>query len=476
MILDHFKRSGPGFRKGLPMPNSHPYRTWLTSPRRLARVAALGAVLQASAGCQKLPLRYSEIEALATNRPTTVVDPASEPASSASSPREVTPPIVTPTPTPPADPTAKAIPDAVEDAKPAPGAITATQATPLLDAAVARVEGLAPTPPLEIETPAESGPVELPVISDAPPTPAPKSVDTPAGPASSPAPIEPAPSPTTEKKTEVAPPPTEAVAKPPAPVVPDAPKKEDSPTAKTAPEATSKPINPDIPAEPVATLPRDEWGDSLSRLRALARQHAGEPGDAAEAWGIRSHVLDWLAGKSDDPRDPTGPSWNRVLAALSTATSTGTVDESALAHHLSAAVDTLESYTPMQIRVLTLCRKVDGYGRYESLESPNIHVGKPFLIYCELDGLRYEENEEGFRSRLSSRVEVVPTSGGAPVWSEAHPTAEDLCRRRRRDYYANYRVVLPPTIPPGEYALRLTQTDLLSGKSVASSVDLHVSP
>src|SRR5205823_6880497 len=108
------------------------------------------------------------------------------------------------------------------------------------------------------------------------------------------------------------------------------------------------------PVGPVAK--REEWADGLSRLREIARRHAGEPGEAAEAWGIRARVLDWLAGGGDDPRPASVAVWNHVLAALSTATSPETVDEAAVSHHLGAAVEALESFAPLQVRELVVCR------------------------------------------------------------------------------------------------------------------------
>jgi hypothetical protein len=189
-------------------------------------------------------------------------------------------------------------------------------------------------------------------------------------------------------------------------------------------------------------------------------------------------VLDWLAGEGDDPRKETGAAWNRVLAALSTATAPATADEAAVARHLGAAVETLEAFAPLQIRALAVCRKVNGFGQYEPADGPpaRARVGGSLLVYCELSGLTYEAADDGFRSRLASKVEVVPAGGGEAVWSQTLGTADDHCRRRRRDYYVNYRLSLPGSIPPGSYTLRLTQTDLLAGRSVSGAVDLTLEP
>ncbi len=453
--------------------------------------------MHAATGCQRLPLRTSEIEALATAKPTTVVATSND-ASASSSPRKTAPPAAS---TPAASDVESAILGASDDAKPpapAPVASAPPVATPLLDAAVARVDGGASAATAPVESPPSEGPVELPIVTETSAAPASQTADPPSEPLPPTAPAaKPAVPPQTPSELASAPakpdepvkldepspgedsPPTNAPTEPKAPKSEESPKEESAPVAKAKakpspePEPAPKPIIADKPIEPIPTLPRDEWGDSLTRLRALARQRAGAPGDAAEAWGIRAHVLDWLAGEGDDPRNPTSPAWNRVLAALSTATTTETVDESALAHHLSAAVDTLESYAPLQIRTLALCRKIDGYGQYEPTEA---HAGKPVLVYCELDGLRYEEDADGFRSRLASRVEIVPTSGGLRFGPRRAPRPRTIAAVAAATISPIANCICPRHSLPAQYTLRMTQTDLISGKSVASSLELRVSP
>lgn len=303
-------------------------------------------------------------------------------------------------------------------------------------------------------------PVELPmavkpVAETAAPAPAPPVKDADAGKAEIPSEFESADVPRTPDPLEVAAAPATA------PVQAAAP----------APAPEPKAIDPEKPAEP-----RDEWREGLTQVRAVALRRAGEPGDAAQAWAIRARVLDWLAGEGPEPAGETGRAWNSVLATLSTATGPETPDPTTLAYHLDAAVETLESYAPIQITALSFCRKIDGFGHYEPVDAPSVRAGQPLLVYCEMSGLRYEEDRDGFRSRLSSRVEVIPAGGGDVVWSEALGTAEDLCRRRRRDYFVNYRIVTPARLAPGSYALRLSQTDLVSNRSVTADVPFTVKP
>ncbi len=125
---------------------------------------------------------------------------------------------------------------------------------------------------------------------------------------------------------------------------------------------------------------------------------------------------------------------------------------------------------------LRLCRRVLGFGSFEPLPSERVKVGQQLLLYCELTGIQYEQRGTDFVSRISSRVEVKPADGGAVLWSRELGDAQDSCRRRRRDYYVNYRIDLPRTLGPGKYRLRLLQTDLVAGSSTSSDIPIEVAP
>ena len=128
------------------------------------------------------------------------------------------------------------------------------------------------------------------------------------------------------------------------PAKPQAPPTPPAPPRRRDQAARPQPV-PEKPAD-TPTASQDDWRDGLTRVRRFALLRAGEPGDAAEAWKIRSRVLDWLAGEGPEPSGETGRVWNSVLATLSTATGPETADEPTLASHLGAAVDALEVVRP----------------------------------------------------------------------------------------------------------------------------------
>jgi hypothetical protein len=133
-----------------------------------------------------------------------------------------------------------------------------------------------------------------------------------------------------------------------------------------------------------------------------------------------------------------------------------------------------EDRSPLGISDLRLCRKVSGFGSFESLDATSLKAGQHVLVYCELAGLRYEAADKGFVSRVSSHIEIRPAGGGPAQWDHDLGAAEDVCRRRRRDYYVNYRVELPKSLVPGSYRLRLIQNDLVAHHSTSAEIPLSI--
>ena len=103
-----------------------------------------------------------------------------------------------------------------------------------------------------------------------------------------------------------------------------------------------------------------------------------------------------------------------------------------------------EEDAPPGINELRLCRTVSGFGSFEPLNETSVKAGQTLLIYCELTGLQYEARDAGFVSRISSQIEIRPAGGGPIQWAHELGADEDVCRRRRHDFYVNYRVDLPP--------------------------------
>jgi hypothetical protein len=221
-----------------------------------------------------------------------------------------------------------------------------------------------------------------------------------------------------------------------------------------------------------AVEPETAWRQAVEALVALAREQARGGPDPGGLWSARAEVLARLA-ESDGPDAPDAL-WRTVLSAL------------AEPEGDSAAEPEAESPTPapepdpgppaLAIPELVLCGRVDGFGLYEPAAPDALRAGREVLLYGEVEGLAATEEGGQFRTRLASTVSLLPAAGDAPVWTRPLGTAEDACRRRRRDYFVNGRVALPADLPPGPYRLRLDLDDLNSGRSVAREIPVTLAP
>jgi hypothetical protein len=120
-----------------------------------------------------------------------------------------------------------------------------------------------------------------------------------------------------------------------------------------------------------------------------------------------------------------------------------------------------------------LCRKILGFGAFEPLEESQLRAGQALLVYCELTGLRYQTREKTHVSRLASRAELH-SKDGARVWEQSFGEAEDECRSRRRDNFVGCRLTLPESLLPGDYRLKLIQTDLVARQSASAELPLTI--
>jgi hypothetical protein len=249
-----------------------------------------------------------------------------------------------------------------------------------------------------------------------------------------------------------------------------------APPVEPAP-APSPPSVP--PPAPVPVPPEEAWRSHFEALRALVRER--EAAADGEPWPLRAAVLDWLGDGRPPGSDARATLWPALVEALAQASARAEGDPAGPAAAdpaLREAITALEANLPLTVGTLALCRKVQGFGQYEPLAEPSCRAGQTVVVYCELDGLRYEPEPDGgrVRSRLESTVELRAAEGDRVVWSQSLGTAEDVCRRRRRDYYVNYRLTLPDAaaLPPGAYRLRVHQRDAIAGNEATAEIPLTI--
>jgi hypothetical protein len=256
--------------------------------------------------------------------------------------------------------------------------------------------------------------------------------------------------------------PQETTTKPIAPEhFPTKPFESDHPT--TLPSRTPEPTPPtaalvDIGQATSASTPlvinvSDSPAPSASRaVLKDARQRVLAPSEA----GTRTVARHENIASNDEPR-------GTLLAAEPVATA-------------APANSATEAGEPLGIDKLCICRKIVGFGIFEPLQQPGVRVGKLLLLYCEMTGMTYSPKEASFVSRLASKLELRSVSDGATRWVYEFAPGEDVCASRRRDFFVNYRFVLPNSLPPGAYRLCLTQTDLLADRTTSTEIPLEIIP
>jgi hypothetical protein len=214
-------------------------------------------------------------------------------------------------------------------------------------------------------------------------------------------------------------------------------------------------------------------------MKAIAHEKAAESDPSATAWTLRERLLGDMAPEAGNDADNPQSGENQLLSAVAIALEAAAKKEAAehptsASPDLRAAAQAIEAEAPLAILDLQFCRKVSGFGNFDSLTGHTLRPGQTFILYCEMGGLQYDPKGAGFHSKLESRAEIVSDRGGATVWKQSLGTAEDTCRHRRRDYYVNYRLTLPGSLPKGSYQFRLIQKDLLAGRETSQSLAIAV--
>jgi hypothetical protein len=200
----------------------------------------------------------------------------------------------------------------------------------------------------------------------------------------------------------------------------------------------------------------------------LAREHNNDARPGSPDWAQRERFLGWLASTKSGSVHGEGLIKGVVSALDPSATGPARSAE------IREAVDALETEVPLEVAVLKLCRKVNGFGDIETLEPATRRTGQPVVLYCEMIGLTYEAAAGQFHSRLAADLELIPPGTETPAWTHSLGTVEDTCRRRRRDYYANYKFSLPENLPPGDYRLRIRERDLANQRVAVGETSLTI--
>jgi hypothetical protein len=135
----------------------------------------------------------------------------------------------------------------------------------------------------------------------------------------------------------------------------------------------------------------------------------------------------------------------------------------------------LKTTAELTVPVMTLARRVEGFGRYEAMDA-RIVAGRetPAIVYCEIENFSSQLNSnQEWESNLSMEV-VLFSEMGQQVFQDLPATISDTSRSRRRDFFIRKLIKLPANLTIGRYVLKVTLVDTQSNRVAETSLPVQV--
>ena len=224
---------------------------------------------------------------------------------------------------------------------------------------------------------------------------------------------------------------------------------------------------------------------SLDQLLIHLQSQAQAGSDVEAQWRLR--LVQLAMGRDDQSLNPSpdlSKGANRLLTALlKTAVAVRDLARSPMSTGLAAleTADELRRELADQadpvVSAIALCRRVVTFGVYDEMDEADLVAGSAVqtIVYCEIRNLQSQATGDGlYETRLGTRLELL-TAEGRSMWQSEEPEIVDRCRRRRMDFFIAQRVTLPPTLPAGDYVLKVLVEDKLSGRANEATYPLAIS-
>jgi hypothetical protein len=141
--------------------------------------------------------------------------------------------------------------------------------------------------------------------------------------------------------------------------------------------------------------------------------------------------------------------------------------------HLRDAAERLGELATPSVHNLAFCKEVTSFGVFKKFSKYEFKPGDEALLYCEMENLKTESTDKGFRTSVKARIEILD-SRGERVAEQEFPASEDYCARPRRDFFIPYFVSIPKRISDGTYTLKLTVEDAQTQKTGQGSIQFSV--
>ncbi len=145
-------------------------------------------------------------------------------------------------------------------------------------------------------------------------------------------------------------------------------------------------------------------------------------------------------------------------------------------HPLLEMADRLRSQADLSVPTVALCRRVEGFGKYEPITPARFSAGRDskVIVYCEVENFESKKLDgEMWETRLTQQVTIF-TDNGQFVWTDKARPVVDQSRRRRHDFYAYEMLHLPADLTIGRYLLKVSITDENAGKVAEETVPVSI--
>jgi hypothetical protein len=144
---------------------------------------------------------------------------------------------------------------------------------------------------------------------------------------------------------------------------------------------------------------------------------------------------------------------------------------------LVALSQQLESQLPLEIPTLVLCKSVQQFGIYESIDAARLPESQatPVIVYCELSHFRSKLNSEArWETKLSYEAVLRRDGEESAIMTKKPTMIVDHCRNRRRDFFLADRMTIPSNLKAGNYQLKVTVVDQLANRVAEKTLPIVV--
>jgi hypothetical protein len=237
--------------------------------------------------------------------------------------------------------------------------------------------------------------------------------------------------------------------------------------------------------------PQLQLTKAILALEGDAAHPSGGSAAAELSRQMQLRMLYLAAGRRDDALRPIpGLSsaqqefWTKVIYGLATyldheqfagsdrpADAERRAAEAAL--HLRDAAERLGELAAPAVRNLAFCKEVTSFGVFKKFPKSEFKPGDEALLYCEIENLKAESTDKGYRTAVKGRYEILD-GRGERVAEQEFPASDDYCARPRRDFFIPYFVSIPKRIGEGDYTLKLTVDDAQTQKTGQGSIQFTV--